>query len=497
MKKNKYIKTSAILVFTTLFIISCDKQVSVSQPEILTLENAKVFIDSKPNYAEIFVDGKNTGLLTPDTVKWLSRGEHNFLLRLNRFPDIKFSLQADTAKLFSYYYDYYSDPNNYGAISFNSTPDSAAIYLNDSLLNATTPYTQNFLFPDRYKVKFTFPEHRAESTYVNLSGGMTARVNLTLPDTSLFVIYNDNNSKLPGNTITDILVDNENTIWVGTSNEGIIKIKGSKWDFINTSNSPLEDNAIHRIKQDADNNIWISTYFSLVKITGTIFKVFTKNNSGLPSEFVTDFDFDNNGSIWIGTKGGLTKFEGSNWKTYTVTNSGIPGNFVTEVAIEHDNNSIWIGTSTFGLANFDGENNWRYYKDIKGTENYLSVGNAISALVVDHNNTVLTGHKPNLMDGIQGGLSKVSQDILLRIDLGLPNKLINRFYLADDNVLWIGTRSGLVRLVNESEFKLIDASNSKLPINDILSVYPDKNNNLWIGTNGAGLVKFKGGFNSN
>ena len=83
---------------------------------------------------------------------------------------------ADTVKLFSYYYNYYSDPHNYGAISFKSTPDSAAIYLNDSLLDAITPYTKNLLFPDRYKVKFTYPEHRAESTYVNLSGGVTEQV---------------------------------------------------------------------------------------------------------------------------------------------------------------------------------------------------------------------------------------------------------------------------------------------------------------------------------
>jgi len=497
MRINKYIKTIGILALTTLLIISCDKQVSVSQPEIHTFENAKVFIDSKPNHAEIFVDGKNTGLLTPDTVRWLSKGKHNFLLRLNRFPDIKFALLADSMQLFSYYYNYYSDPNNYGAISFKSTPDSAAIYLNDSLLDAITPYTKNLLFPDRYKVKFTYPEHRAESTYVNLSGGVTEQVFLSLPDTSQFVTYNDENSKIPGNTITDILVDNENTLWVGTSHEGLVKIKGSKWEFINKENSALEDNVINRIKKDADNNIWLATYFSIVKITPTGFFVYTKDNSGLPGEFVTDFDFDNNGNVWIGTKSGLAKFDGSNWTTYNVNNSGIPGDFVTAVAIEHDDNSIWIGTSSFGIAQFDGNSNWKYYKDESSSDTYQFLGNRISALVVDHNNVVWGGHKPNLTEGIKGGISRVRKDRLFRIDIGLPNNLINKFYLADDNVLWIGTRSGLVRFVNEVEFSLIDASNSNLPINDILSVYPDRYNNLWIGTNGRGLIKFKGGLNSN
>ncbi|NCS87250.1 MAG: PEGA domain-containing protein, partial [Ignavibacteria bacterium] len=77
-----------ILVFILgLSLSSCEKEVSVSTNEKESENHAKIFINSKPAGAKIYLDGKNTGYITPDTVKWLLAGEYKVTLKKEYFKD--------------------------------------------------------------------------------------------------------------------------------------------------------------------------------------------------------------------------------------------------------------------------------------------------------------------------------------------------------------------------------------------------------------------------
>ena len=88
---NKKIKFSLMFFTIIASIISCDKEVSVSDPQQYETGTAKLYISTIPEGALIFVDGKNYGQHTPDTIKWLTSGTHEFKLKLDSYLDYSFT----------------------------------------------------------------------------------------------------------------------------------------------------------------------------------------------------------------------------------------------------------------------------------------------------------------------------------------------------------------------------------------------------------------------
>ncbi|MHB9011477.1 MAG: two-component regulator propeller domain-containing protein, partial [Ignavibacteriaceae bacterium] len=57
---------------------------------------------------------------------------------------------------------------------------------------------------------------------------------------------------------------------------------------------------------------------------------------------------------------------------------------------------------------------------------------------------------------------------------------------------WIGTNKGLVKLIGLNSSTLFDSGSTGLNINDIRGIAEDQNGNIWIATNGGGLIEYKG-----
>lgn len=468
-----------------IFISSCDKEVSVSGPYEYQITKAKYFINTEPDGAEIFVDGKNTGLLTPDTVKWLAEGLHKFLLKKEPYLDYEFEDVASITEVKESTYSFLADPTNFGSIIFTSIPDSCEIYMDDALLNHKTPYTLQSVLPGKYKIKYTFPEHRADSQNVFVYAGKQISVNMQLSDTTIWVTYNKDNSFLPENTINDVVVDNDDNVWVGTWHNGLIKINGDSFEFFNKSNSGLPSNIINRIAKAPDGSIWIATYVGLARINNGLINSFTTVNSDLPSNYVTDIDFESNGTAWIGTDLGLAKFDGNNWTLYNSSNSSIPAQFITTVLVDQYD-SLWIGTNQFNTCKFDGIDTWKQYQS-----DSLLIGDSVRDLFVGNDGNVWVGLLEQPKKGKFGGIFSIQNDEMVDKIPGLPNRTVNRFYMDSENNLWIGTRGVLVKVNPSGTYDFIYASFSGLPINDVYCISSDSYGNYWFGTNGGGLAKYK------
>ncbi len=514
MSKKK-IKIAIIFVLILFFCISCNKEVTVSSPEQPKFETGKLFIDSKPDGSQIFVDEKFTGSITPDTILWLKEGENEVTLKRKFYEDREFIIKITNDCTTSFYYDYLADPKNYGSLELSSDPPGSSIYFNDSLLNQTTPHTIRSLVPGTYKIKLSFPIHRSDSTISIVYANNMTKSFFLLPDTTVWVTYNEENSKLINNSINSIYVDNNNLVWLGTR-EGIVQNKGNFWNLINKENSLLPNNLITKIIQNQDGTYWIGTSNGLVTIENDIWTTYQTSTSSLPGNFITDIDFDNLGNTWVGTNKGLVKNNSSNWTVYENLDPTYTANFITGVATNKENNNIWIGTNDFGIAKFDGNNEWEYYqrgiaaffegRPIYEINDSTIMSLHISTMEVDNNGNVWAGFGPSYLKaesiGEEVGMGKdysgierhdYSTDRWEVIDIGFSDIRIRDFHIDNNNnSVWISTGKGLIKKTANSSTKTFIQGNSGLPSSDITASYLDKNNILWVGTRTEGIVKYKG-----
>jgi ligand-binding sensor domain-containing protein len=274
-------------------------------------------------------------------------------------------------------------------------------------------------------------------------------------------------------------------MWIGTWHNGIVKIQNGNEEFLTKENSKLPNNIINRIVQGPNDEIWVATYAGLAKIDGETITEFNNVNTPLLDNYISDIEFDYDGNLWIATQVGLGKFDGSTWKVFTTFNSSIPANFITTVHVD-PNNTLWIGTNQFNTSKFDGVNTWTTYQSDE-----LLIGDFVADIITTKDNQLWVGVVAQPKKGKSGGVFILEQDSLVEVNFNLANKRINRFFMDDDQKLWIGTRSGVVSVNSPSDYKLFTANITGLPINDILSIAKDGYGNIWFGTNGGGLVKYK------
>ncbi len=74
-----------LLLLTGFLLSSCDN--TTTSPEPANPTTGSIFMDSSPQGAQIWVDGVNSGKITPDSVTNLSANSHNVTLKLDGYRD--------------------------------------------------------------------------------------------------------------------------------------------------------------------------------------------------------------------------------------------------------------------------------------------------------------------------------------------------------------------------------------------------------------------------
>ena len=116
----------------------------------------------------------------------------------------------------------------------------------------------------------------------------------------LYIIYD--NSKNEG-LFNSIAIDNENNIWVGGLNIGLLKIKNSSIMKYTSQNSILPTNSITKILIDKNNIKWIALWDlkGIIRIDNNNWTNYNSNNSNITSQNIWDLSKDSHGNLWIGT----------------------------------------------------------------------------------------------------------------------------------------------------------------------------------------------------
>ncbi len=499
---NKIIPILSVLVIIYLFN-SCEREVYSTQPAVATIKNSKIILKTNPLGAAIYLDGKNMGLHSPDSLTWLKPGTHVVTLKLGLFPDRSRNYNVQDSSRFTYDYNFYQDPDNYGGINITSTPSSASIILNDTLLNQKTPLTLNNLLPNTYKVKVSYPYYRSDSSFIDVRGGTLKTASFILEDTTKWISYSLKNSLIGSNYLTAITIDLGGNLWIG-SREGYIYLykignkylpEDRKWSAYNTG-YPIQCLAV-----DQWNNLWIGTSNSL-----RYFEDVTKMDDFtrfLPvGASVNSITIDKDQNVWIGTSLGLVILNGedfynsSNWKTYTANSidQSVVDDYITSVSFDQTGNS-WIGTKA-GIQENPINSDFTYYNVFNMLNMNLTVkaGNFIEDIKIDKNGNVWVVHKA---DPDRGGITQFDGKSWSVVNLPGLNFMdfvyAYKIYVDKNNYKWISTLNGLWKYMSPNDWTSFTTANSKIPASQISDCLMDRKGNLWVATFGGGLGKLKKG----
>jgi ligand-binding sensor domain-containing protein len=204
------------------------------------------------------------------------------------------------------------------------------------------------------------------------------------------------------------------------------------------------------------------------------------NEQGLSNSTVNCIFQDSRGFMWFGTRDGLNRYDGSKviiYKNNPADKASISDGFINCI-YEDAAHKLWIGTN-YNLNRFDPVTNKFSAWGFKNT-----VVTAVTAKDDDHLWVGTQGNGVSLLDIRTGKAVHFGHG-----SAGLSCDTVNTLYKDSKATLWVGTRHGLcVYDAIKSVFKPL-AINGPVAGCDITSITADKANNIWIGTNGQGVVK--------
>ncbi len=316
----------------------------------------------------------------------------------------------------------------------------------------------------------------------------------------------------------------------------------------------LSQSTINHIIQDQNGFLWIATEDGLNRYDGYGFYVYKyqpSDTNSIPNNFVMSLAEDQKRQcLWIATfGGGLARldFRSGNFQRYYHrpgdTNS-IADNYLYDILLDH-RGMLWIGTRDKGIVSYDPDlSRFFYYQydsfNPKGlhharvltlcedTKRRLWIGSDIGLFWLDAERKALSeialrgrknaavyalteDHKGILWIGTDGsGLYRYDpatgsvQSFTNDPDdkYSVSNNIIRCLLRDSGNNLWIGTLYGLNRLnlantKGASGFQFVpfysDPSDiHSLSKNVIQTLFIDRFDNLWVGTNGGGLNIYSG-----
>lgn len=120
-----------------------------------------------------------------------------------------------------------------------------------------------------------------------------------------------------------------------------------------TISDGLSQSSVTTIVQDNLNTLWVGTQDGLNRYDGKRFEVFTSDKTkGIESEYIKCSAIDLEGNLWFGTTNGLTTYNlySETFETFHISKGK---SHQIEYITIGNNNQIWIATAESGLYSFD------------------------------------------------------------------------------------------------------------------------------------------------
>lgn len=175
----------------------------------------------------------------------------------------------------------------------------------------------------------------------------------------------DYNGPLASRQVTSIATTRDGSLWVGSEQNGLTRIKNGKSRIYSTATDSMKtviDDHINALTNDKAGNLWIATNGGLQVFNPTMetFSTYTKENGKLQSNDITSLCWSKGNNMLIGTSDGLiimqlsthdmSYYSGNSTNLKTFTN-----NYITQV-FSDSRGLIWVGTREgLNILNMDND----------------------------------------------------------------------------------------------------------------------------------------------
>ncbi|MCK6648166.1 MAG: hypothetical protein L6Q66_00785, partial [Bacteroidia bacterium] len=283
---------------------------------------------------------------------------------------------------------------------------------------------------------------------------------------------------LPQSQVIDICQDNAGYIWFATNGGGVSRFNGNKFYNYNTKNG-LRNNRVYDICQDSKNNIWIGTGKGLNKFEND--KMVFVSDTLLNQKSIHKVYEYSNGEIWFGTSDGIFIYDGKKFRPFVGNNS--IGAFQVWAIQQDGIGNTWIGTLQNGVFCYDGKRMIHFTK-----ENGLIDPKNRDIMIKDNKVWISTYRGINIYDLSQAYSGNRKLDTLKFDDVPYM-ETVYRFYKDSSGTVWAGTGPGVSK-ITYGKIKRINKQNG-LCSNMICGVTQDKEGNMWFGSFGGGVSKYR------
>ena len=132
--------------------------------------------------------------------------------------------------------------------------------------------------------------------------------------------------------------DHEGTLWIGTVDHGLYRIKGDSVDHFDTSDG-LSGDSVSQIMEGHEGNVWITTGEGLDRFRALPVATYSMKQ-GLASPVVSSVFASRTGELWVATGAGIDILHGGNIRHLTAAN-GLPGKVARSV-FQASDGTFWI-----------------------------------------------------------------------------------------------------------------------------------------------------------
>ncbi|MDB5000690.1 MAG: response regulator [Mucilaginibacter sp.] len=329
-----------------------------------------------------------------------------------------------------------------------------------------------------------------------------------------FHVFLGSKYKLRSNYFYSLLEDDHKNLLIGLQDGGLYTINlpiAEKSSYNNLTIDPVksEDNysitarSVQTLFQDMDKNIWVGTYGDGIYMLSNVPENFKKFQNKLTDAYGISFlryygmCVDDEGYLWLGTdgdgihkkkvNGDIVKYYRANGQKGSLTDNAIL------CAYKDHSNTLWFGSYSQGL--------FRYDKKTDSFTNFVHKSNDPTSISLNDVRVILEDSKNNLWIGTNGGgLSSLPQGSNKFVNYNSHNSTIapdNIRALSEDKYgnLFIGTYASGLKYFIKAQNKFINyfthAQIEKFLRSQVIyALYLDKDENLYIGTEGDGLVLY-------